>query len=618
MNAMPDSFFFSAKRYCRSFGRLRAWAAAPLLLMLACAAPRAAELSGADGWQAVISEHPSTPAYLIAVDKSLQRLSFFERRSPLRLSRMFLCSTGQNVGDKKVQGDLKTPEGIYFVVQRIGSGLDFVKYGPEAYTLNYPNPYDRWRKKTGHGIWIHGRGEELTPLQTEGCVSLNNADLSVISKTLVPGAPVALTASLVFSPGTSKEDAADIQALERHVKDWAKAWSDRSPAYFDFYDPEAYSLANEPFSAFRAKKQRLFKVLPWIRTTVRDIQVLRGPGYWVTWFHQDYQAPNLRARGVRRLYWTRDGQGRFAILGMEWQPGLDTSTLLASADPLLPPLEREGAADPSWPAGVVETALQRPAAPNRETDSAEIPADIGQAGLADAAPRRTDDDSPAAGELSDQYDSTTMPRPSERAFALAEARLRKNGGAGAGVQTAGRGVPPLPRRSEDGGGKSSGDIPPLPFQGLQPPAPEEKTRASEVVAALKPSPVASPDTPYPASFAAKQAQASETDRPGAVSVGDIADTVSALVEAWRAAWESGDIDAYMRFYAADARQGQRAGTASIRRQKARLWAARAPAEVRLGDLRIIVRGKGKERMVMADMHQKYADKAGGGDEGLKT
>ncbi|MDR0339307.1 MAG: hypothetical protein LBH65_03405, partial [Desulfovibrio sp.] len=40
--------------------------------------------------------------------------------------------------------------------------------------------------------------------------------------------------------------------------------------------------------------------------------------------------------------------------------------------------------------------------------------------------------------------------------------------------------------------------------------------------------------------------------------------------------------------------------------------------VRLGDLRIIVRGKGKERMVMADMHQKYADKAGGGDEGLKT
>ena len=321
------------------------------VLVASLAAPytHAAE-PGVSPWQAVITSHSVAPPYLIAVDKSRQQLSFFERRSPLRLSRKFFCTTGQAVGDKILQGDLKTPEGIYFVVQRIGSGLDFIKYGNEAYTLNYPNPVDRLRRKTGYGIWIHGRGEPLVPLQTEGCVSMDNGDLALLGRLLVPGTPVALTESFAFVPEEDPDQVAVAEHLKEQVRGWSDAWSARSHEYFDYYDAQAYGLAQgEPFSAFRAQKERLFKQLPWIKSTVRDIQALQGPGYWVTWFYQDYQAPNLSTRGVRRLYWADNGKGEFRILGMEWHPGMTTSTLLASADPLLPQLE--AGAVPKAPSG---------------------------------------------------------------------------------------------------------------------------------------------------------------------------------------------------------------------------------------------------------------------------
>ncbi len=296
-------------------------------------------------WQTAITEHPGTPPRLIAVDKLRQQLYVFERHSPLRLSKIYACTTGQVMGDKRVQGDLKTPEGVYFVVQHINSGLDFTMYGKEAYTLNYPNPVDRLRRKTGYGIWIHGRGEGIYPLQTQGCVALNNKDLNKLGKLLSPGTPVALTSTFSYflgnsTPPDAMQNTAAVRALEKKVRSWAKAWENRSDELFAFYDKDAYSIAQgEPFSNFQRQKERLFKSLPWIKTSVRDIQVLQGPGYWVTWFHQDYEAPNLSTNGVRRLYWEQTPKGDFRILGMEWAPGMTTGTLLASAEPALPPLE---------------------------------------------------------------------------------------------------------------------------------------------------------------------------------------------------------------------------------------------------------------------------------------
>ncbi|MDR2161996.1 MAG: L,D-transpeptidase family protein, partial [Desulfovibrio sp.] len=311
---------------------LLAFSACCLLCFLPVFAAQAASPTSAAGssLQAVLAGHEALPPFMLAVDKAAQHLYLVEGADPPRIARSYACTTGQVKGDKRVQGDLKTPEGVYFIVNHLSSGLDYTLYGREAYTLNYPNPVDRLRRKTGYGIWIHGRGEPISPLQTQGCVAMDNEDLASLGRFLQPGTPVSLTESYRQAATAVSQDAAAIRTLRGKVLDWAGSWSARSSKMFDFYNKEAYALAQEePFSAFQRQKERLFSTLPWIRTTVRDIQVLPGPGYWVTWFYQEYSAPNLSTQGVRRLYWQRNEPGDFQIVGMEWLPGTTTSLLMA-------------------------------------------------------------------------------------------------------------------------------------------------------------------------------------------------------------------------------------------------------------------------------------------------
>ncbi len=673
----------------------------PLLVVAVLVAPARAGESGREPWQTIIEEHHATPERLIAVDKSRQQLSLFERRSPLKLARLFTCTTGQAMGDKEREGDLKTPEGVYFVVQRIGSGLEYLKYGTEAYTLNYPNPVDRLRKKTGYGIWIHGRGEPLTPLQTQGCVAMNNEDLAAIGGALAPGTPVTLTESFSQSQEKNSREAATANLLEKKSQAWAKAWGQRSASLFDFYDKQAYSIAQgESFSRFQAQKERLFKQLPWINNSIRDIRVLQGPGYWVTWFYQDYKAPNLSTSGIRRLYWVPDGKGDFKIVGMEWAPGMASGTLLASAEPALPPIEAQPRTEeqvlppPAGNAGGAETPAAEPnagaglqvadasgkapaaslAAPPVQTAPAADSSDVAKTAAEAPAPEKR----PFADHVEDPRFGK-MAEPPQAARLMAEKRAK-----------AAKKAPPAPSASStpEPSRQSTLDLPPaLPSQGLaaagQPPAvpatpvaapvavsavPEQKSENKENAPDLlasappvsrlpefgpvvpkrddsgpaenkkdkpaEPRPLDEPDAappprdggprtpavpergtgPASGGEAGKTAAAGSSDRVAKPSAEDVASLVSGRVEAWREAWESGNLDGYMAFYAPSARQGSRSSAESIRKHKVGLWRKAAPASLTLEDMRIEV---GRSSVTVA-MRQEYADSNGGGDRGLKT
>ncbi len=287
------------------------------LAILLAAALCVPGLARADGWHARINDHNELPPMFLAVDKSKQEFFILERHSPLTVRAAYPCTTGQADGDKQFEGDLKTPEGIYFIVTKLSSGLDFAEYGGIAYTLNYPNPVDRINGKSGYGIWIHSKGHEIIPKETKGCIALNLPDLLNIGDEFVSGLPVAVSHSLEVG-AESPEDQQISAALVDKSRAWAAAWSGRSKDMFAFYNPELYSIANESFTGFRANKERLFKLFPWLHTIVSNVQALPGPGYWVTWFSQYYRAPNMTAEGIRRLYWQKNADGDFRIVGMEW------------------------------------------------------------------------------------------------------------------------------------------------------------------------------------------------------------------------------------------------------------------------------------------------------------
>lgn len=334
----------------------------------------------AAGWKATVADYGYAPSFMIAVNKQEQLVSVFERKSPLSKIAEYTCTTGQNEGDKLVEGDQKTPEGVYFVVKYINSGLDYSLYGHEAYPLNYPNPVDRIRKKTGSGIWIHGKGIPLVPFDSNGCVGMFNQDIATFKQKPIIGQPVTMAVDIEYSDAPGGEKAATAALLAEKVEAWSRAWSGRSAEMFDFYNPELYSIAQgQSFSAFKAQKERLFKVLPWINTSVSDIQILEGPGYWVTWFNQDYKAPNLSSSGTRRLYWQSDADGELRIVGMEWLNGLKSPVLYAESQPatrsdatVSPPGEpvKQPKAPKPEPVKAAETVKQ----PEPKTETAQTPA----------------------------------------------------------------------------------------------------------------------------------------------------------------------------------------------------------------------------------------------------
>jgi len=116
------------------------------------------------------------PVYLILVEKNLQRLRVLEYDTELRVVAEYFSATGENYGIKKISGDSKTPEGIYFIT-RIFKDDEITIFGDRAFHLDYPNFFDQEADRNGNGIYIHGTNKKLLPNSTNGCVTLANRDL---------------------------------------------------------------------------------------------------------------------------------------------------------------------------------------------------------------------------------------------------------------------------------------------------------------------------------------------------------------------------------------------------------------------------------------------------------
>jgi L,D-transpeptidase YnhG len=126
--------------------------------------------------------------HAIAVDASRSRLYLFENtHNGVKLIADYYISVGKLGVQKAVEGDQRTPLGVYYITGSLDpiSLVDF--YGVGALPINYPNPLDLKRGKTGSGIWLHGTPSEQfsrAPKASDGCVVLANPDLNHILKSV--------------------------------------------------------------------------------------------------------------------------------------------------------------------------------------------------------------------------------------------------------------------------------------------------------------------------------------------------------------------------------------------------------------------------------------------------
>lgn len=164
--------------------------------------------------------------HAIAVDASRARLYLFENtHQGLRLVADYYASVGKLGIDKNVEGDLKTPLGIYYVTNTLDPNSLKDLYGAGALPINYPNPYDLRRGKTGSGIWLHGvpQGQfARAPKATDGCVAISNPDLQdVLKRVEIRTTPVVILPKIEWvNPAQSN---ADVAAFDRAFEAWRSA-----------------------------------------------------------------------------------------------------------------------------------------------------------------------------------------------------------------------------------------------------------------------------------------------------------------------------------------------------------------------------------------------------------
>ena len=229
--------------------------------------------------------------FILVANKATKSLYVLQNQDSWRVVKEYEIAVGEQDGRKKTAGDRRTPEGQYFIIGRKERSELNIIYGPLAYVLNYPNEQDHREGRTGQGIWIHGTDPDSVPIDTKGCLEMNNDDLVELSGLLKwgIGTPVCITFDEQMTDPLAIPDLARIQERrvriiadhERNiekfntlVRRWKSAWEQkRIDAYATFYDTVEFRGQGLEWSQWKARKLRTFSLYDTIAITIDNLVV---------------------------------------------------------------------------------------------------------------------------------------------------------------------------------------------------------------------------------------------------------------------------------------------------------------------------------------------------------
>jgi len=278
----------------------------------------------------------------IIVDKSSQTLRLFRspksvdsayssaRAAPLALQALYPVILGSKQGDKRTQGDLRTPEGLYHIQRWLPGQTLPIRYGLGAFTLDYPGYLDRLHGKTGNGIWIHGINPRQDKFDTKGCVALSNENLQLLKNTIHADTPVLITPKLAW--GSENERQARYGQWRDRTLQWLAAWEQGDLEQFSGF----YSKKFPRRAGFLANKKNVWRTYPVRSLALGPVEVYLENGHEViVRFSHMYMADNLKEWGERILYWQKEENGSFKIVAQQWRNQGDVITNLFADSPIL-------------------------------------------------------------------------------------------------------------------------------------------------------------------------------------------------------------------------------------------------------------------------------------------
>lgn len=233
--------------------------------------------------------------------------------SPGRALMTYQVAIGKQDGDKQVQGDNRTPEGVYFAQRHIDGKSLPAKYGPLAVPLNFPNPIDRLAGKTGYGIWLHGveDNERINEAKvTEGCVAFYNEDIKDLAQYLTPQQTL-----IMIDRKPYVEDLALVKELESRSRDWIRAWHERKIDEYMAHYGEDFRYQQMNVQAYRQHKEKIFKSYKQMKVDMTDLRVLTHSKYALSIMNQDFDGDGrFLSKGRKILYWQQDSNKHWKIV----------------------------------------------------------------------------------------------------------------------------------------------------------------------------------------------------------------------------------------------------------------------------------------------------------------
>ncbi len=260
--------------------------------------------------------------FVVVADMQDGRLYLYKNNNGVpELIRDYYMTVGSAGYGKELEGDNKTPIGVYNINRYIeGRALPDL-YGKGAFPVNYPNRYDRYLNRTGYGIWLHGTPSDTyarSPWASEGCFVLSNDDLLDIGQYV----SAEKRTPVILSDDIEWLTLSDLQQRKRNLLDvieqWKRDWESLdTQAYIAHYQPQDFNLGKGDYAAWVERKRSVNEEKNFVQVDLDIKSLFAYPGekdMFIVTYEQRYLSDNFAGQSSKEQLWKRDQQGQWRII----------------------------------------------------------------------------------------------------------------------------------------------------------------------------------------------------------------------------------------------------------------------------------------------------------------
>jgi murein L,D-transpeptidase YafK len=268
--------------------------------------------------QVTYAAFPDSDFVVVVDKKTFQTHICNYNDGKLDVVKTFRTTMGQKTGDKMMEGDKKTPEGIYEFLFRAQAPQLKPKFGPRAIYVGYPDSMDKSGAKTGFDILIHGTDD---PARLEkqydslGCMVLDNDNVKVLYDTV----KMHDTKVIITKDFSKLQNTPRLEQAKAFFAKWLKAWNDKDiSTYLESYADE-FRIDGMNRLTYAKYKDSLNKKYESINVTATDVHYYFHEKYDLITYTQHYSStfpggkPAYSGVSRKNLY-IQDRNGSYRII----------------------------------------------------------------------------------------------------------------------------------------------------------------------------------------------------------------------------------------------------------------------------------------------------------------